>query len=127
MSWTKVNLVTKKDRYGLYDLYKCSKCHYEQKIRGLYPGMDCPKCLDKEDKVFGFWVPVESICHCVHCNDQMIKVPRTGHELSKYWSLQHNNQETLLCCPNGCREKSGRYKLAIKRRSKLKIRRRKNH
>jgi hypothetical protein len=33
--WEKQNLVTKKDREGLYDLYKCRICGMKFKRRGL--------------------------------------------------------------------------------------------
>ncbi len=125
MTWEKINLVTKRDGS---DEYKCSECGFKKKYYSLRREGECPKC--KPAMTVGGWVPlgVKMKNDCPICGDDMINVPRKGHSLSQYWSLEQEGQK-LMCCPNDCKEGSKPRKLKIKRRRKkkgnsLRIRRR---
>ncbi|MCK5138525.1 MAG: hypothetical protein KAQ85_01675 [Thermodesulfovibrionia bacterium] len=115
MTWSKVNLVTLEDGS---DVWKCSECGFKKKYFGLARGRECPKC--KPAMIVGGWFPlgVKLNKSCPICGDDMIDVPRTGHESSEYWALEQEGQK-LMCCPNDCREGSTkRTGLNIKRRRK---------
>ncbi len=42
---------------------------------------------------------------CRKCGSIMEPVPQEGHFNSKYWELQRLEDEVLVCCPEGCKEK----------------------
>ena len=102
MSWNKINLVTKKDKTGMYDEYKCDECGFKQKIYGLNRTARCPKCSKNKD-VYGCW-SVRNDCVCDHCKRLFVVCPRKGHPNSKYWDLQRTEDEKLWVCPHGCLE-----------------------
>jgi Zn ribbon nucleic-acid-binding protein len=104
LSWEKQNLVTLKD---MSDIYKCSKCGYEQKYFGIGGRSQyCPKC--KPEDIYGGWSSPDSIgkSKCYHCGRLMIKVTK-DHPNGKYLHLKRHDDEILTACPKNCGEKTG--------------------
>jgi hypothetical protein len=102
MGWSKLNLVTKKDRKGTYDEWGCSSCGYTQRYYTLNRASECPKC--KPVDVEGCWSlrsPERMVCR--HCGVGMVECPKEGHPNSKYWNLRRND-EVLYVCSVGCLE-----------------------
>ena len=110
MNWGKVNLVTVSDKAGMYDLLKCKDCGFQKKYYGFQRPGRCPKCKNvaSEGKnIIGCWTHKSrfGISDCPICGAILILTPKEGHRNSKYWNLQRDDDELLLCCPNNCTEK----------------------
>jgi hypothetical protein len=106
MTWEKKNLVTLSD---MSDIFRCSDCGFEKKYYGLERTSKCPKCAEKEDPIVGWWGVAGRISSCPSCQATGIIVPKKEHELSSNWKYERPNEQ-LICCPNECREKSGKKK-----------------
>ena len=106
MTWSKMNLVTKKDRTGCYDEYKCSECGFKKRYYSLQRDAHCPKCFVKERDFYGVWTVKGSKCHCHYCGVNLIKCPE-NHPNAKYLHLKRYPEEDLYVCPNFCMEDGG--------------------
>ena len=106
MSWGKLNLVTQKDRKGLYDECRCSVCGFKKKYYGLNRDSECPKCHEKEKSqiINGVWALIEKKSVCQFCETEMVRCPIEGHPNSKFWALKRREDEQLMICPRGCYE-----------------------
>jgi hypothetical protein len=121
--WNKINLITKKDKRGMYDEWGCSDCGFKNKYYGIgtIPPY-CPECV-KKDVVYGTW-GVLNKSTCDHCSSLLVICPKENHPNSKFWYLQRIVNEKLLVCPNGCSEDGKRkIKSAIIKSKKLKLKR----
>jgi len=113
MSWNKKNLVTLSDNT---DIWKCDVCGFEKKYFGLKRDPACPKCEKEENRIVGAWGNKNNpnSSKCPFCESNMIEVT-ADHELGKFLYLKRTDDEILQCCPNECREKTGRKKRFIRR------------
>ncbi len=116
MTWEKINLITKKDRIGVYDEYKCSQCGFKKKYYGIgNRQLECPKC--KKVDIYGVWKHKSHIVTCPYCHSNLIECPKE-HSNAKYLHLQRYKDEVLTICPNGCLEDGS--SIIIKKKKKRK-------
>jgi len=62
-------------------------------------------------EVEGCWSIKKILSRCRACGTKFQQVPRQGHYNSKYWELERNDGQVLVCCPNGCNVKEGLAKM----------------
>ena len=67
------------------------------------------KIIDYE--VEGCWSNKQIISCCRLCGTKFQEVPRENHYNSKYWELERNDGQVLVCCPNGCNVESAEKKM----------------
>jgi hypothetical protein len=61
----------------------------------------------KDYEVEGCWTSEKRIKrgNCRSCGAMFERVPKDGHYNSKYWELERDDGQILVCCPSGCSEK----------------------
>ena len=108
-NWEKVNLVTVRDKTGMYDLYTCKDCGFQERYYGLERPRRCPRCKNAASEsvdIVGCWTSISRVekSVCPKCKAIMVAVPKEGHPNSKYLHLKRCEDEVLVTCPNGCLE-----------------------
>ena len=112
MAWHKQNMVSNKD---LTDTWECTGCGFVARYRIGGRPPSCPECMKK--KPFGWW-SISEKNNCGICLGKAKLVPKEGHELSEFWSLERNG-EKLYYCPHGCLDGESTQDIIRKLRKKV--------